>query len=83
MGFFETYLLFMISVGIWSAIQLMYPAIEIMKVTDPEDVLVQNKFISYMVMFCIGALVAPFMVVIILTPKLYDIVITTLTTKRD
>lgn len=83
MGVFEAYLLFMISVGIWAAIQLMYPAIEIMKLADPDDVLVQNKFISYMVMFCIGALVAPFMVVIILSPNLYDVVLTTLTTKRD
>lgn len=73
---FVLLIVYMLSVGIWSAYEIMRPALYLLISRGAhEDPLVQHKFISYFVMTCIGALTAPFMVVIILVPYLHDSVI--------
>lgn len=67
----EIYLLFMVSVGVWSCYELMRPARAILSITDPNDVLVKSPITAYIVQFCIGAVFAPFMFWVILIPAMY------------
>jgi hypothetical protein len=79
----ELYLIFMLSVGIWSCYELMAPARRILKKTRPNDVLVRNSVIAYLVQFCIGAVFAPFMVLVILVPTLYERALHGMTSDKD
>lgn len=79
----EFYIIFMLSVGIWSCYELMRPARQILKKTHPEDVLVESPVIAHIAQFCIGAIFAPFMVAVILLPGLYEKALKGLTSGRD
>jgi hypothetical protein len=79
----EFYIIFMLSVGVWSCYELMRPARNVLRKTHPEDVLVQSPVIAYLVQFCVGAAFAPFMVPVILVPGLYEKALQGLTSDRD
>lgn len=71
MGFAEGYILFMISVGLWACYELMLPTLrELNSLGRQDDVLLRNRFISYSTMFCIAAVLAPLLLLIILVPRL-------------
>lgn len=77
MGVAEAYILFMLSVGLLACYELMYSTMRhLAALGRKDDILNQNKTISYLVMFCIGAVFAPLVAVIILVPKLNEIAVT-------
>lgn len=77
------YFLFAASVGLWACYEFMRPALYEISITDPKDVLVNNRIIAYVTMFSIAALAAPLIVWLILDPKLHESVLDTLVNKRD
>ena len=82
MSIIEYYLLFSISVGFWSCYEILLPALYSLKNTDPSDVLVKNKLITYLVHFVFSGIFAPIMVYIILSPNLCNKLITAITNKK-
>ena len=82
MGGFELYLLFATSVALWACYEIMRPALHILR-GNPEDVLVQNKTLAYLVMFCISWITAPFMVLCILNSELNSCVLSALVNRID
>jgi hypothetical protein len=64
------YFLFALTTGIWAAYELFNPILEELKVLNPNDLLVQNKWISMFTMICIATLFAPIFVGLVLTPGL-------------
>lgn len=83
MNVFLAYSLFAVSVGLWACYELMWPAIKKIAETRPDDVLVQHKFLAYLVMFSISTLTAPLTVVSILVPSLNHQVMDQLINDRD
>lgn len=83
MSIFAIYALFAVSVGILACYELMRPAINEIAKTRPNDVLVQNKIVSHVVMFCIGTLTAPLTVLSIFIPSLQAQVMDQLINDRD
>lgn len=76
------YLPFMLSVGILACHQIMHPALQILGKTNRDDVLYQNKALAYFTMFCVGAVAAPAMIVVIFMPYAHSVAIDTLVNKK-
>jgi len=64
------YFLFAATTGIWATYELFNPLIEELKILNPNDLLVQNKWLSLFTMACIATLFAPIFIGIVLTPGL-------------
>lgn len=64
------YFLFAATTGIWATYELFNPILEELKILNPEDLLVQNRWLSLMTMACIATLFAPLFIGIVLTPGL-------------
>ena len=64
------YFLFAATTGIWATYELFNPLIEELKILNPNDLLVQNKWLSLLTMACIATLFAPIFIGIVLTPGL-------------
>ena len=77
------YFLFAVSVGLWACYELMWPAIKKIAKSRPDDVLVKNKFLAYIVMFCIATITAPLTVFSIIIPSLNAQVMDQLINDRD
>lgn len=74
------YLVFALSVGLWSCYELLRPAISGLGVEDPLRV---NKVSAYIAMLFIGSVFAPLFVVIILVPNLEKAAIEGMQGKRQ
>lgn len=83
MSIFLVYILFAVSVGLWACYELMWPVLKALSVERPDDVLVQNQLLAYVVMFSISTLTAPITVLSILVPSLQHQVIDQLMYDRD
>jgi hypothetical protein len=70
MSILAIYVLFATSVALLACYDIMWPALDSLEKTNPTDVLVQNKTLSYVVMFCVGWIAAPFMIFCILNTQL-------------
>ena len=64
------YFLFAATTGIWATYELFNPIIEELRILNPNDLLVQNKWLSLLTMACIATLFAPIFIGIVLTPGL-------------
>lgn len=83
MSFLALYGIFALSVGILACYELMRPAINKIAETRPNDVLVQNKTLAHVIMFCIATLTAPLTVLSIFVPSLQIQVMDQLINDRD
>lgn len=84
MGFAEGYILFMVSVGLWACYELMVPTLrELNALGRHDDVLLRNRFVSYSTIFCIAAVFAPLMVLIILVPRLNEAAVMSMVERDD
>ena len=83
MSFLALYGIFAVSVGFLACYELMRPAISQIAKDRPNDVLVQNKALAHLVMFCIATLTAPLTVLSIFVPKLQAEVMVQLINDRD
>lgn len=83
MSIFAIYALFAVSVGILACYELMRPAINQIAKDRPNDVLVQNKTLAHVIMFCIATLTAPLTVLSIFVPSLQVQVMDQLINDRD
>jgi hypothetical protein len=66
------YFLLAVTTGIWAGYELFLPIIEELKVLNPDDLLVQNKWTGIFVMVCIATFFAPVFIGIVLTPGLSE-----------
>jgi hypothetical protein len=76
MGVLEGYALFAISVGLLACYEIMATAIGVLKRTGRlDDVILQHRFLSYVVMFCVATIAAPVMLVLIIMPSTHFILV--------
>lgn len=72
MGIIVAYLLFALTTGLTATYELFYPIIRELEVLNPEDVLVQYKWLSLVTATLGAMLFAPVFIGIVLTPSLAE-----------
>lgn len=83
MSFLIGYFIFATSVALLACLYFMLPAIQQLKISDPDDILVKNQMIAYTTMFCISWIAAPLCIFSILIPSLHDATMDHLLHDRD
>lgn len=81
MSFLFLYVIFATATALSACYEILREAMASIK--DPNDALVANKLISYIVMFCISWVFAPFMLFVILVPGLHAAAVVGLVTRDD
>ena len=66
------YILFAVTTGIWSAYELFSPILAELSITNPEDILVKNKWLTMVTMAGLAALFAPIFIGLVMTPGMSE-----------
>lgn len=69
MGVIATYLLICLTTAITAAYELYLPVMRQLEVLNPNNVLVQNKIITYITMFLATILFTPAILLIVIIPS--------------
>jgi hypothetical protein len=84
MGFLEGYALFALSVGFLACYEIMRTAIGVLdSMCRKNDVILDNKFLAHVVMFCVATITAPVMLVLILLPATHYILVETIVFREE